>query len=329
MDTQLHSSHAIASHARVNRSQDSGSLAAAITKAASQQTYYTIRFFVDRGLVQDAFRAYAYFRWVDDVLDAPAGARSEKIAFVDRQDGLLRACYGGQPPRNLCPEERMLAELAQNDSGEHPGLGSYLRNMMAVMRFDVERRDRVITQAELAGYSLRLATAVTDALHYFIGHDDPPPCHRSRYLAVTAAHITHMLRDAIEDNRVGYFNIPAEYLRSHRISPQEVDSPAYRRWVRGRVRLARQYFRAGRECLAQVKNWRCRLAGYAYAARFEWMLGVIERENYCLRADYPERQGPRAGLWMGWSTLASLVGAPWGLTGARRLATQPVRTGKR
>ena len=45
------------------------SIAPAITKAASKQTYYTIRFLVDRDRVADAFRAYAYFRWVDDTLD--------------------------------------------------------------------------------------------------------------------------------------------------------------------------------------------------------------------------------------------------------------------
>ena len=55
--------------------KDSGALAATITKAASKQTYYTIRLFVDRGRVEDAYRAYGYFRWVDDVLDAdvPSG----------------------------------------------------------------------------------------------------------------------------------------------------------------------------------------------------------------------------------------------------------------
>ena len=45
-------------------------IAASITKAASKQTYYTIRFLADRERVADAYRAYAYFRWVDDRLDA-------------------------------------------------------------------------------------------------------------------------------------------------------------------------------------------------------------------------------------------------------------------
>ena len=50
------------------------SVASSITKAASKQTYYTIRFLVDRERVDDAYRAYGYFRWVDDVLDADSGS---------------------------------------------------------------------------------------------------------------------------------------------------------------------------------------------------------------------------------------------------------------
>ncbi len=45
------------------------SLHAQITKDASKQTYYTIRFLVDRDRVQDAFRSHAYLRWLDDLLD--------------------------------------------------------------------------------------------------------------------------------------------------------------------------------------------------------------------------------------------------------------------
>lgn len=288
------------------RQNTSQALAAAITKAASKQTYYTIRLFADRGRVDDAYRAYGYFRWVDDVLDAEAGSRSEKIAFVNRQKSLLEACYRSETSDNLSIEEWMLVDLVRNDTEENSGLQSYLQNMMAAMEFDAERRGQVITQAELSGYSRALAVAVTEALYYFIGHDDPSPNHDARYLAVTAAHITHMLRDALEDVEAGYFNIPREYLQAHGISPQEVKSKAYREWVCGRVKLARMYFEAGRECTAQVKSLRCRLAGYAYTARFEWMLRAIERDNYCLRFKYPKRKSLRAGLWMSWNSLSAI-----------------------
>jgi len=315
----------------------SGALAATITKSASKQTYYTIRFFVDHGRVNDAYRAYGYFRWVDDVLDAEApfplwgrcgddtGSRPEKIAFVNRQKSLLEACYRGETPDGLCAEERMLVDLVRNDTEKNSGLQSYLRNMMAVMIFDAERRGQVISQAELSGYSRALAVAVTEAMYYFIGHDSPEPTHEARYLAVTAAHITHMLRDAREDAEVGYFNIPREYLQAHGISPRDVESRAYREWVCGRVQLARMYFKAGREATAQVKNLRCRLAGYAYTARFEWMLRTIERDNYCLRSEYPERKSLLAGLWMGWTTLASMFTSPWIKTASRDLVVQTVR----
>lgn len=311
--------------------ENSQILAAAITKAASKQTYYTIRFFVDQDRVGDAFRAYGYFRWVDDVLDAesPSGydaaKRSEKIAFVNQQKSLLEACYRGETPEGLSAEEWMLVDLVRNDTERNSGLQYYLRNMMSVMIFDAERRGQFISQAELSGYSRALAVAVTEAMYYFIGHDDPSPSHEARYLAVTAAHLTHMLRDAFEDVEAGYFNIPREYIQSHGCSPKEVNSAAYREWVRGRVQLARLYFKAGRECTAQVKNLRCRLAGFAYTARFEWMLRAIERDHCCLRPEYPERKSLRAGLWMSWLTLFSMFTSPWIRAKSQPLTVQNLR----
>src|SRR5512143_2920854 len=103
-------------------------LAAAITRAASKQTYYTIRFLVDDGLVQDAFRTYAYFRWVDDWLDQEMRPRTERLAFVKRQQALMNGCYRGQPLGDLTPEERLLADLIQCDTEQNSGLQAYIRN---------------------------------------------------------------------------------------------------------------------------------------------------------------------------------------------------------
>lgn len=306
----------------------SNSLAAEITRSASKQTYYTIRFFTDRDRVDDAFQAYGYFRWVDDVIDAENGSQAEKIAFAQRQLSLLNACYQGEIPANICAEERMLVDLVRHDSEKNSGLHLYLRNMMDVMVFDATRRGKEISQVELFEYSRKLAVAVTEALYYFIGHDDPSPCHEARYLAVTAAHITHMLRDAVEDAGNGYFNVPREYLRLRNISPQEVTNQAYREWVCGRVQIAREYFRLSRECTARVRNLRCRLAGFAYTARFEWMLRTIERDNYCLRSGYPERKSLRAALWVAWSALVGMISTPAMRIFPRKLAPLPIRIGK-
>jgi hypothetical protein len=281
-------------------------IAAAITKAASKQTYYTIRFLVDRDRVADAYRAYAYFRWVDDRLDQPAILRDERIAFAERQQVLVDACYRSENLPHLTLQERILVDLIRANAERNTGLELYVRNMMAVMTFDAHRRNRLITAYELAEYTRWLATAVTEALHYFIGHDDPLPTLHYRYAAVTAADITHMLRDTCDDLAAGYFNMPREFVESNRVDLGDLGSDAYREWVKARVALARSNFATGRRCLSEVKSIRCRLAGYAYMARFEGVLDAIEREGYRLRSRYPECKKASAGLRMLGSALSLL-----------------------
>jgi phytoene/squalene synthetase len=282
-------------------------LPAAITKAASKQTYYTIRLLMDRDRMQDAFRAYAYFRWVDDQLDNNRGSQQEKKTFIDHQLELLEACYRGDSPNALNIEEQMLVDLAGSDKEKDSGLQIYLRNMMAVMAFDVDRRGRVISYQELTHYTLLLARAVTEYMFYFIGHKDASPGGTNRYHAVCGAHVVHMLRDMVDDIALGYINIPGEILNTGHISLDELNSRPFRLWVCERAQLAHQYIEAGRKYISKVKSLHCRLAGFAYLARFEWMLRAIEREQYCLRAEYSERKSPKAGIWMIWRVISSLL----------------------
>ena len=279
--------------------------AASITKAASTQTYYTIRFLVDRERVDDAYRAYGYFRWVDDTLDAGSMTGLERSAFIQRQKSLLEKCYRGEIPRDVDIQEQMLVDLVQDDHEKNSGLSSYLHNMLQVMDFDARRRGELISQVELNEYTRWLATAVTDNLHHFIGHGQYTPHDETRYLAVSAAHITHMLRDTYDDLQSGYYNIPREILEANHIRPQDVQSDAYRAWVKSRVQLAREYFKAGRDYFSRVQNRRCRLACFAYIARFDWLLDTIEKEGYRLRPQYDERKSARTGLRMGWLALSA------------------------
>jgi len=280
--------------------------ASSITKAASKQTYYTIRLLVDRDRVDDAYRAYGYFRWVDDVLDAGSISGPERIAFLERQESLLEKCYRGEVFRDANIQEQMLVELIQHDYEKNSGLQLYLRNMMQVMDFDTRRRGRLISQVELNEYTRWLATAVMEAIHYFIGHDDFSPHDETRYLAVAGAHIVHMLRDTFDDMQLGYYNVPREVLEANYMEPHDTQCDAYRVWVKSRVQLAREYFKAGKDYFARVQNPRCRLACFAYIARFEWLLDTIEEEGYCLRPQYNERRSVSTGLQMSWLTLSSI-----------------------
>jgi phytoene/squalene synthetase len=301
-----------------------GDLARRTTRAASLQTYHTILLLVPRRRRDDAYLAYAYFRWVDDWLDGPARAAVDRLAFVERQRALIDSCFAGEPAGQACAEERMLIDLIRADTDPQGSLAAYIHNMMAVMEFDAERRGRLISLRELAAYQRALAVAVTEAMYYFLDGGDSAPRSPERFLAVTAAHITHMLRDTCDDLEAGYYNVPVEFLRQHNITVQDVDSPSYRQWVRMRVDLAREYFRLGRRYMSSSGSSRCRFVAHSYSARFEIVLDLIEADGYRLRADYGACKTLRAGLHMSASVLLSSLGLDAvgrGLKGARRGGT--------
>ena len=301
-------------------------LASAITKAASKQTWFTIRFLVDRPRVDDAFRAYAYFRWVDDILDdatsngpAERDERAMRLRFLARQQGLLNACLEGDEPAITDPHEAMLVELVRHADASDERLDAYLRHMMLVMDFDARRRGRLVTAQELDAYTRWLAIAVTEALGYFIGHDNATPRDETRYLAVSGAHVVHMLRDTYADVRAGYFNVPREVLDSASIGPDDVRCDAYRRWVKERARLGRAYLDAGKGYFARVESRRHRLAGLAYIARFEWVLDALERDHFTIRQQYLQPRSLVTAVRTAADILPSLV-----LPRSHGLAPDPV-----
>jgi phytoene/squalene synthetase len=281
-------------------------LARSITWASSKQSYLTARLLADRDLADDCLRAYAYFRWADDMIDLELSGQAERTAFCERQKTLIDELYRGERPEGLSPEEAMLADLIAHARAPGGGLGSFIRNFMDVIAFDAHRQGRLASQAELQAYTSCLAAAVMDGLQYFIGNDHPYPQTHDRALAATGAHITHMLRDLCEDLPAGLINIPAEYLETHGIDVKELkDNEALRPWVREQVALARDCFRQGKSYIDSLDVLRCKLAGVWYCARFEFVLDLIERDGFRLRAEYPERHGVR--VWLEMARLGAAV----------------------
>ena len=276
--------------------ENSAALAQSITREGSKQAYYTARLMVDKDLVDDFNRAYAYFRWMDDIVDDASQSQEKRIAFIVRQKELVDRLYRNDRPSDLTSEEQIIADLISHDRYEDSWLQSYIRNMFAIVEFDTYRQGRLISEQELNWYTECLGESVTDGIQYFIGNGYPYPVSDTRCLAARAAHITHLLRDMVEDMNDGLFNIPKEYLQEHGISPEDVNSPAFRNWVRKRVNLARSMFLDGKRYLNGLGVLRCKLAGRWYCARFEVVLDTIEQDDYILRSSYNERWN--MGAWL-------------------------------
>lgn len=301
---------------------------AVAVRAASRQSYLTIRWLADRARRADAYALYAYFRWLDDEVDERLPDRDARLALVERQRALLaEACEAdpapgaleGLAPEGLAPDEELLVGLVRGPDGRpRPDRGEVRASLTAmhdVMAIDAARRGGRSTAAELDACTDRLAVAVTEALHTCIGHGEDAPTAELRYVAVRGAHVAHLLRDLVADLDAGYINVPLEVLGPDRDVRAALDAGELTDWVRQRVELARACFADGRRALRLVANPRCRLAGHAYIARFEWVLDVIERDGYRLRAAYPERRRARAGASI---LLAAGRSAMAGRRGGRR-----------
>ncbi len=276
----------------------SARLARQITWASSKQSYITARLLADRDLADDCLRAYAYFRWADDIIDITLATPEERFDFIARQKTLVERLYRHERPADLTVQETMLADLIAHDRGQNSGLRSFIVNFMAVIEFDAHRRDRLISQRELAVYTTCLGTAVMDGLLYFIGNGHPYLRTSDRNMAVVGAHLTHMLRDTLEDIPAGFVNVPAEDIDRFGIELDQPASEPFRRWVRGQVEQARDSFREGQGYIDSLDVLRAKLAGNWYCARFHCILQSIERDGYTLRADYPERRCLSAWLRM-------------------------------
>lgn len=304
-------------------SEATATLARSITKNGSSQTYFTALLMVDKDLVDDFFRAYAYFRWADDVIDDADLSHEERLAFAQRQGELIDGLFRNDTLGDLADEEEILRDLIRNSREGKGGLESFIRNMYAVIGFDARRKGRLVSQEELDWYTDVLGVSVIDGIQYFVGHDHPYPRTENQYLAGMAAHIAHMLRDAVEDTADGFINIPQEYLEEHGIGAEDFDSLPFRAWVRARVEQARSGFLEGKRYIDQLDVLRCKIVAHWYCARFEGILDRIERDGFILRQDYKHRR--KLGNWLriAWVAAAVTLRHVAGGIGPRRPARLP------
>lgn len=274
----------------------SAALARSITWDASKQSFLTVRLMVDSDVVDDAFRAYAYFRWVDDFVDVHAQTKADSTTFTARQKEIIESLFRGDHPSDLTREEELVADLISRHRMQEGGLHSYIRKMISIIDFDANRRGDLISADELTWYSQTLGASVVDAIQFFVGHKRSYPDTSDRYLAGIAAHIAHMLRDMRQDIADGFVNIPCEYLKQHHLEPENFEHPALRAWVRSRVDESRELFRLGKGYLDKLGMLRVKIVADWYSARFDGVLNMIEKDNYVLREDYGNRR--RLGNWL-------------------------------
>ena len=127
----------------------------------------------------------------------------------------------------------MLARLIRKDRVSwNSSLRQPIEVLLETFIFDAKRRNKPISQADLDWYSEAMGVSFIQALEVFYrgertrSYEDLAPIAR-------AACMAFILRDLVEDQKLGYINVPVEFWLSGRVTQGETD-----RWIKHEVKRA-------------------------------------------------------------------------------------------
>jgi phytoene/squalene synthetase len=247
---------------------------------------------------------YAYLRWVDDTVDDGSGSQEDGCKFLDRQMQLLHELYEKKRPQ-LCTEEEFLATLVAYDFGRGGMLQEPLREMLAAIRFDIERHGTPADHSELYRNYDREVSSYLFTIAYFCSAP-VTPTQLPAAEAARGAKIAHILRDFIVDCREGQFNVSRQEIDAYRLEPADLGTDirraAGRRWVAAKVRIAERQLRNGLHEAKSVEGIRYRAIVAMLVAKYQTYLFQNRLDRFLLR--------PKFGLrWprFAWNLLTNLA----------------------
>jgi len=232
-------------------------------RRSHRAAWWLVRLLATREGARCFMRVYSYFRWADDVVDAPGRDAGAVRAFARDQRAWVEAALAGAAAPEGLPQAA-LYEVIQRHRGD-PLLASSLRTMWAALDFDARRGGAPITREDLEAQIRRVGDAFTDALLFAAGAGPAPEGLRALARAATAV---HHLRDLELDLALGYLNVPAEDARRFGFSPWSFTAAEATPYVRARREGVRADFRRGGAALGGLRGWRARLLFRAFAWRY-------------------------------------------------------------
>ena len=229
--------------------------------------------FLPRPKRQAVYAAYAFCRFVDDVVDEdPSTDVRER---VDRWEEELERCYRGSPTH---PITVALADAASR----YPIPKESFAGLIEGCRMDLVK-NRYATYEELLVYSDLVATTISTMSLSIFGYREEAANERGRDLA-TAFQLTNILRDvgedAVEKDRI---YLPQEELNRFGVSEDDLKNrsatSAFVELMRFQVERVRGFYRRA-EPLLDLIDPDCRRCTSLMGAVYCRILEKIEEEGY-------------------------------------------------
>ena len=258
-------------------------------------------------------RVYTFCRMTDDLVDLPSEAKPPAL-LLDEWLELSRRAYHGEAS-GLPLLDRVMAEMTA--AGVPFG---YAAELVEGMRMDL-RGERYANLHELNRYTYRVASVVGLWLTRLFGVHEPAVLARAERLG-HAMQLTNILRDVGEDWRNGRLYLPAETMRRHGVSEDDLDAmvngtpitPAYGRLVEELMVLAEEDYAAAVAAIPMLPTTLGRPVAVA-AQVYRGIHREIRRNGY----DNLRRRAYTSSMRKGLLAASGL----WRLERARRRASEP------
>ncbi len=257
-------------------------LATEITRSESPFAYKISNLLFFPGRKNILLHYYAYFRWADDQVDNTTIPTNEAHLFIKRQKNLVTSWYEGNAIKPLTVFEEIAFVATQEDINQGKKLRNMVVSFLDALDWDVQRKHKIINQADLNHYSFLLGNSYAEGLLYGLGLD---PTNSDYYLPKilcgVAAHRTHILRDLRIDIKIGYLNIPAEDIET--FSVQFGRDWVCSAWIEQKAAKAMHLFIKGLKYKYRLPSMRSQLVFYLYCRKYirtlEKVLAHLKTEN--------------------------------------------------
>lgn len=243
--------------------------ASATLRRGNPAAWWLLRLLAPAAGFEQFCRVYGYFRWADDIVDAPQGPernRDQIQAFVQEQSRAWQ-------PVTSTPAVVGPGPLALHRALElQPELAGAVTGMWEALAFDAMRGPEPRTTGEVEAQLVRIGDAYAVGLATCLGVGealarDNPHGNAIRQLARAATRV-HQVRDLWIDRELGYCNVPAEDLDALGVRFEVATVAVLAPWVTARCQAVLPIFRAGDEALRTLQPWRARWVFRIYGWRY-------------------------------------------------------------
>lgn len=213
-----------------------------------------------------AIVGFAWLKCLDDAVDEEPDA-DRAADTLRRQRRLMERVYGGDglSGEALPIPDRFGVPLFRRDRALGAPLRPILEAILETMAFDVDRRGKVLSDAELDAHVVKLGGSVLRYLAHFVSMDLRLP---DEYVEPASRAYLHAdsLIDLAEDLRAGLINIPAEAMERYGIDPRS-PGPEVEAWRRNQVPGITALFEEARSHTRRIDSRAMRLLSSLFLAR--------------------------------------------------------------